>query len=89
MNASRDENNITTLTGTLNTDGATVIKVGANPTNHALDVADGVTGTDYGTDVAIRDENFVPVLLAVSSADGETPVPVYVDANGFLLVDSN
>lgn len=28
---------------------------------------------------AIHDQNFVPSLLAVSNADGITPVPVYAD----------
>lgn len=88
-NASRDENNVPTMLGTLNTDGVTVVPVKANPTTHALEIVDGNTGTNYGDGQASRDENFVPVLLAVSSVDGVTPVPVYVDVNGNLLVDSN
>ena len=37
---------------------------------------------------APRDQNFVPVLLGVSSVDGVTPVPIRVDpATGRVLVD--
>jgi hypothetical protein len=37
---------------------------------------------------APRDDNFVPTLLAASSADGTTPVPVYADPTSHrLLVD--
>lgn len=38
---------------------------------------------------ALRDENFVPTLLAVSSVDGETPVVLYTTTDGKLLIDSN
>ena len=38
---------------------------------------------------ALRDDNFVPTLLAVSDVDGETPVVLYVDSDGKLLIDSN
>lgn len=39
---------------------------------------------------ASRDQNFVPTLLAVSSADGTTPVPVYADPTTHrLLTDSS
>jgi hypothetical protein len=38
---------------------------------------------------ALRDDNFVPTLLAVSSVDGETPVVLYTDSEGKLLIDSN
>lgn len=35
---------------------------------------------------AKRDENFVPTLLAVSSADGVTPVVVYADPDTHRLL---
>lgn len=38
---------------------------------------------------ALRDENFVPTLMGVSSVDGITPVVLYADSNGKLLIDSN
>ncbi len=75
------------MTGVLNTTGASIVAVEVNPTTHGLSVDNDTTGTDNGPDRALRDENFVPTLLAVSSADGVTPIALYVDANGKLLID--
>ena len=87
MQAKRDQNNVPTILGILNTDGETVTDIEANPTTHALAVDNNTTGSDNGPTQALRDENFVPTLLAVSSADGETPISLYVDADGKLLID--
>ncbi len=89
-NAYKDENNVSTLIAASNLDGITPIRVLANPSNHALKVDDNTTGSDNGNNDgnATRDENDVPVLLAVSSVDGFTPVEVYADADGNLLIDS-
>lgn len=87
-NAERDENNVPTLLAGLNTDGVSLVRVKANPTNHALEINDDTTGSDHGPEDAPRDENFVPALMAVSSVDGVTPVVVYADSSGNLLVDS-
>jgi hypothetical protein len=97
--ASRDQNNVPTLLGALSTDGITPTKVEVNPANHALKVDDDVTGTDHGVQNAVRDSNYVPVLLGVASAtitvggidyiQGVTPVEVYADSDGKLLIDSN
>lgn len=98
-NASRDQNNVPTLICASSSDGTTPIKVKADTTNHGLKVDDNTTGTDHGVQNAVRDENFVPVLLAVSSQtitvggidyiQGVTPVEVYADTNGSLLIDSS
>lgn len=88
-NASRDENNVPTILGVLNSDGQTITPVKVNPTNHGLKIDDASTGTDQGPSTALRDQNFVPVLMAASSVDGETPVVLYNDADGNLLIDSN
>lgn len=87
-NAKRDENNVPTLIAGLNTNGSTIVRVKANPSNHGLKVSDDTTGTDHGPANALRDENSVPVIMAVSSADGVTPVVVYADSSGNLLIDS-
>lgn len=87
-NASKDQNNVSTLIAVLNTDGKTIVPVQANATNNSLEVNDGSIGTDYGPKNAEKDENFVSSLLAVSSADGKTPVVVYADSTGALLVQS-
>lgn len=87
-NASRDENNVPTMLGVLNTDGATLVPVQINISNHGLAINDNTTGTDLGPDHALRDGNFVTSLIGVSSVDGKTPVAVYADASGNLLIDS-
>ncbi len=87
--AKRDENNVPTLLGVLNSDGATVTPIQINPVNHALKVDDNTTGSDLGPSRALRDENFVPTKIVVSSADEITPVVLYADSSGKLLIDSN
>jgi len=86
--AKKDDNLINTMTGVLNTDGITITRIKINATTHILDVSDGTTGSDLGADNAVRDDNIVPVLIATSETDGSTPVQLYVDSNGKLLVDS-
>lgn len=88
MNAAKDENGVSSLIAVLNSDGSTVQRVKTNPSTHRLKVADGTTGSNLGPTNAARDQNFVPTLMAVSSVDGRTPVAVYADSNGNLLVDT-
>ena len=78
-NAQRDENHVPTILGVSKNDGATVLPVYADPWGHALNVSDGLAGTDYGSDNASSDENRVPTMMAVSAVDGVTPVPLYID----------
>lgn len=86
METVRDENRVDAKIAALNTDGDTPIRVKVNPANHAIMANMGVSGTDYGSSVASRDQNRRPVMMGVSSVDGVTPVEVYADANGNLLV---
>ena len=88
-NSSRDQNRVSTLIATLDSNGSTVIAVKAVPSSHALKVSDGTTGSDNGPADAPRDESYVTTLLAVSEVDGVTPVVAYADVNGNLLIDSN
>lgn len=88
MNAPKDQNGISGMLGILNTDGSTIVPIQANPTTHAINVSDGTTGTDHGPSDAIKDGNYVPVLMAVSSVDGKTPVVIYADSSGNLLIQS-
>lgn len=87
-NAKIDQNGKQTITGLLNTDGKTITKIQADPTTHAMEVADAATGSDNGGTKAATDDNGRPTLFAVSSADGKTPVALYVDSTGHLLVQS-
>lgn len=86
--AKKDDNNINTMTGVLNTDGNTPTLLKIDPSTHILDTANGSSGSDFGRSNATRDENYVPVLMAVSSSDGATPVPIYINSSGNLLIKS-
>lgn len=88
-NAVFDGNHKPTMIGTLNTDGETPTLVKATPSNHAIDFNDAATGSDLSDDVASIDENHRHVAMAVSSADGVTPVAIYVNSSGELFVDSS
>lgn len=70
------------------TDGATLIAIQADPSTHRLSVSDGITGSDKGPSVSLHDGNHVYTLLATSSGDGKTPVVVYGNSSGQLLIDS-
>lgn len=84
----RDNNRVTTLLGTLNSDGSTVVSVGVNPTNHGLKVDDNTTGSSFTASSAQRDANRVTALWGTSSIDGVTPVYIATDSTGKLLIDS-
>ncbi len=86
--ASRDNNMVTTILGTLNSDGSTPTLIKVDPTSHTILVADGTTGSDNSDDIADRDDNMVTVLMGVSNADGATPTAIYADSSGNLLIDS-
>lgn len=90
-NAYKDGNNVPTLIATLNTSALTITRVLGNTSNNSLKVADNTTGSDFGNhgDTANRDENNIPVMIATSSVDGITPVEVYCDSSGNLLINSN
>ena len=88
-NAQRDGNNVPSILAALDTDGQTLIPVQINPANFALKVDDNTTGIDNGPATALRDENFIPTKMGVSSVDGITPVVLYADSSGKLLIDSN
>lgn len=87
-NASKDQNGVNSLIVGLDTDGVTIVRIKADPTDHVLEVSDGTTGTDHGPVNDLRDANNVPALLAVSSTDGLTPVVIYGDSSGNLLIKS-
>lgn len=84
----KDNNGINTIAGLLNTDGSTVKPIKADPSTHLMDIDNNTTGSDNGGESAGRDSNFVTTLLAVSSLDGATPVALYVDSSGQLLIKS-
>lgn len=97
-NAALDSNSVATLTGALDSTGASIVKIKADPSTHVLHIDDDTTGSDHGPDHALRDENSRPTLLAVSSVTATvggvnyvqnvTPVVVYSTSDGALKIDS-
>lgn len=83
-----DVNNVPTLIGLLNTDGETTTNLEADPTSHAMQMDNDTTGSDSGGDHALRDDNHKTSMIAVDETDGSTPVALYVNSDGELLVDS-
>lgn len=88
-NAKRDENNVPTILGTLNTDGISLVRIKINPANGAMKVDNDATGTYISRTNDLRDENEVPAMMGVSSSDNKTPTLVYADSSGNLLINSN
>lgn len=86
-NAKIDDNNVKTILGTSSVDGTPVL-IKAKESNGALYVETGSSGTG-ASDVASRDDDFNPVLLAVSSVDGITPVTVSANpTTGAILIQT-
>lgn len=89
-NAAKDENHVSTLLGTLDSDGVTIMRVHVNTSNSNSIVAnDDTTGSDNGSANAPRDDNRVPVAYVASEVDGVTPVALYINASNELLIDTN
>lgn len=74
------------MTGVLNTDGATPTMPQVHPTTHILQVDDDVTGSDFGKDLAARDSNSVPVMMATDGSNNL--INLYVNSSGKLLIKS-
>ncbi len=91
QNAYLDENSVPTLIAASNANGTDIVRIKVSDSTHGLIIDDNTTGSDNGNNQgnAMRDQNSRPVLIAVSSVDGFSPVEVYGDpATGALLVDS-
>ena len=86
--AKKDQNQIPVILGVLNTDGETPTPPTADPTTHALGTSNGTTGSDLSGDIASRDENGTTTMIVVSEVDGITPVELYVNSSGKLLIKS-
>lgn len=85
-----DGNRAPCLQAVLSSDGVTVTPVAVNATRHALKVEDNTTGTSQAAlENDPRNADRTTALWATSSADGVTPVAVYCDADGLLLINSN
>jgi hypothetical protein len=98
-NAKKDQNGVSTMIAALNTNGTSIVNVKINPSNHGVKVNDASTGTGFGRVVVLHDNNHVPTMAGVASTtvtvnginyiQGVTPVLIYADSSGSLLVDSS
>lgn len=86
MNAPIDKNFVKTALGVWCVDGVTTIPIAIDPATGAVQVDTVSTISFSPEDIAPRDENAEPVLLAESSVDGSA-IPVYVNADGAILID--
>jgi hypothetical protein len=88
QNALIDSNSRQSMLGVLDSDGVTLTRAKANPSNHALKIDDNTTGSDNGGATAAIDENGRQTMYAESSDGDGAFVALYVDSSGNLLVDS-
>jgi len=90
-NAQRDENRIPVGLAVSDTDGETTLPLYLDSATNRLLIEIEVVTDNVGTlpaQPAIRDQNNVPVSLAVTDDANETPTPLLIDSrNGFLYLD--
>lgn len=87
QNAYHDNNHTPTLIA-VETDGQTLVNIEGDPVTHILHTSNGISGSDNGPSVSRHDASHVSVLMATSNVDGKTPIVIYGDSLGNLLVDS-
>jgi hypothetical protein len=85
-NAIRDNNHQPVLLGVLFSDGVTLvpIKIDAATGGIAVNTSDTIGFTPDQD--ALEDGNYVPNVLAQDSTDATKRCPIYVDADGAVLV---
>lgn len=84
-----DQNRIPVMMAALQSDGSTLTNIKINATKNALKVNNNTTGTNQSTNTnSLRNQNYKTALWATSSVDGLTPVQLYCDADGKLLINS-
>lgn len=86
MNAPHDANRVPAKLGVLFSDGVTVIPITVDSVTggmmvNTVDTIAFVPGT-----IDFRDANYNACWMAQNSVDG-TPIPIFVDATGAVLVD--
>lgn len=92
-NAIRDNNHVRAKLGVLFSDGETLVPIAINSANDAVkmnstDTVDPAILALYAAGKPIpRDTNGVPAWCAQSSSDPDVVFPVFVDADGGILID--
>jgi len=82
----KDNNRISVIAGTLNSDGETPQPIYVVPTTHTVRADNNTTGAGDTTTNIQRDDNRATTIWGVSSADGVTPVAIWADSSGILLI---
>jgi len=85
LNAERDQNRVKTIIAQQD-DSSEKVKLAADNSTHRLLATYAGTDGTSNDGLAPRDQNHVPVLLAVSADDGVTPVSIYATSDGRLLI---
>ena len=85
-NAKRDQNHVTTKLGVLCTDGVTLIPIALDSNQNVKVDTVSTISFDPAT-VDLRDENLVTAWMGVRSDDTSVVCPIYVNADGAILVD--
>lgn len=91
--AIRDQNNEPSKLGVLFSDGVTLVPIKRNASNGGMavnttDTVDAAILALYNNGKGIpRDSNGVPAWSAQSSTDSTVEYPIFVDADGAVLVD--
>ena len=86
-NASLDQNNVATKLGVLFSDGVTLVPIAINPSTGRVRTNSTDTLSVPAGTIALSDENRKRVLMGINSVDG-TPIPVYVDTEGKVLIET-
>ena len=91
--AIRDQNYVHSKLGVLFSDGVTLVPIKINPANDGVmvnttDTVDAAILALYDNGKAIpRDANNIPAWSAQSDSDPSVSYPIFVDADGAILVD--
>lgn len=90
-NAYKDENDVSTWIGVSCVDPTKIVRITLNSSNGGLSI-DATTVISFTPDPAhatLRDVNGVPVKTAVSDADPDVILPLYVNpSTGAILIDT-
>ena len=92
-NAIKDQNFVKSKLGVLFSDGETLVPIKIDPLNDGMcinvtDTVDPSILAPYEAGKAIpRDTNNVPAWSAQSNTDATVSYPIFVDADGAVLVD--
>lgn len=92
MNAPHDQNFVKAKMGVLFSDGVTLVPIAINPVGggfkvNTSDVVSAPVLALFADNRAIRDENYQPCWLGTDSTDSSHVLPIFVDADGAVLID--